>query len=122
MIKNVHAIDRHKRISTISLLNRQGEEINLITNLKDIKGYINQLGEEDAVVLEASNGAFYWSDQIEARGAECYIINPYKFKIIKESWKKTDKIDARNMASAGGAMDCISLPPGVKMADLEIVS
>lgn len=100
MIKNVHAIDRHKRVSTISLLNRQGEEIKLITNLKDIKGYINQLGKEDAVVLEASNGAFYWADQIEARGAECYIINPYKFKIIKESWKKTDKIDARNMANA----------------------
>ena len=100
MITKIHAIDRHKRTSTISVINREGEEIDLIANVSDLHEYIKKLGKEDAVIFEASNGTFYWADQIEATGAECYIINPYKFKIIKESWKKTDKIDARNMAQA----------------------
>ena len=30
----------------------------------------------------------------------CYILDPHKFRIIKDSWKKTDKYDARNMVKA----------------------
>jgi transposase len=33
-------------------------------------------------------------------GAQCFVLNPYRFKIIKESWNKTDTRDARNMAKA----------------------
>ena len=84
MITKIHAIDRHKRTSTISVINREGEEIDLIAHVSDLHEYIKKLGKEDAVIFEASNGTFYWADQIEATGAECYIINPYKFKIIKE--------------------------------------
>jgi len=50
----------------------------------------------DAVVLEASTGTFHWADKIEKQGAMCFILDPYKFKIIKDSWNKTDKRDARN--------------------------
>ncbi len=59
-----------------------------------------QLGPEDAVVLEASTGTFFWADLVESRGASCYVLDPYKFKIIRDSWNKTDKQDARNMAKA----------------------
>ena len=38
--------------------------------------------------------------RLELRGALCYILDPHKFKIIKDSWNKTDKHDARNMAKA----------------------
>jgi len=51
MIERVHGIDRHKSFSTISVLNRPGE----------------------AVVLEASTGSFWWADQIEAKGARCFV-------------------------------------------------
>ena len=39
-------------------------------------------------------------DKLIEKGASCYIINPYKFRIIKDSWNKTDKQDSRNMAKA----------------------
>jgi transposase len=45
-------------------------------------------------------GSFYWADKIEETGALCFIIKPYKFRIIKDSWNKTDKQDSRNMAKA----------------------
>jgi len=40
------------------------------------------------------------ADQIEARGARCFVVDPRKFRIIKDSWNKTDKQDARNLAKA----------------------
>ena len=100
MIESVHGIDQHKQFSTISVLNRQGEEVQFQGACRDLKGYVEGLGPSDAVVLEASTGSFWWADQIEARGAKCFVVDPRKFRIIKDSWNKTDKQDARNLAKA----------------------
>jgi len=99
-IDRFHGIDRHKQFSTISVLNREGQEITFLSVCLDLKKYIENLGSSDAMILEASTGTFWWADQIEAQGALCYILDPHKFKIIKDSWNKTDKHDARNMAKA----------------------
>ena len=100
MIERFHGIDRHKKYSTISVLNREGQEIQFLSACYDLRKYIEDLGPEDAVILEASSGAFWWADRIEAKGAVCSILDPHKFRIIKDSWKKTDKYDARNMVKA----------------------
>ena len=100
MVQRFHGIDRHKRSATISVLDRTGAEIKFIQSCSDLNGYIETLGPEDAVVFETGLGSFYWADKIEEKGASCYIINPYKFRIIKDSWNKTDKQDSRNMAKA----------------------
>ena len=62
--------------------------------------YVEGLAPTDAAVLEASTGSFWWTDQIEAKGARCFVVDPRKFRIIKDSWNKTDKQDARNLAKA----------------------
>ena len=100
MVKRFHGIDRHRRSSTVSVLNREGVEEKFIGSIKDFGGYVETLGPEDAVVMETGAGSFYWADKIEARGVQCFIIDPYKFRIIKDSWNKTDKRDSRNMAKA----------------------
>jgi hypothetical protein len=33
--------------------------------------------------MEAATGAFFWADIVESTGATCYILHPYKFKIIR---------------------------------------
>jgi len=50
--------------------------------------------------METGIGCFHWTNMIEARNAKCFIIDPYRFRIIKDSWKKTDKNDSRNIAKA----------------------
>lgn len=95
-----HGIDLHKRYATINVRNADGREIQFISHCKDFQKYIDGLNEKDAVVLESINNAFYWSDQIEKQSASCIIVNPHKFKIIKESWNKTDKRDAANLSLA----------------------
>lgn len=99
-MERFHGIDRHKAYSTISVLNREGVEIAFHPAVKGLRTYLDSLGSEDAIVLEASTGSFWWADYIEAKGITCFVLNPYRFKIIKDSWNKTDKRDARNMAKA----------------------
>ena len=67
---------------------------------RDIKGYVVSLGSEDAVVLEASAGALYWAEKIQSQGASCVVIDAYRFRIIRDSWQKTDKRDAANLSLA----------------------
>ena len=100
MIRRFHGIDRHKSYSTISVLNREGQEVDFIVRCTDLKEYIERLDAGDAVILEASSGSFYWADRIESTGAVCYVIDPHKFRIIKDSWNKSDKQDARNMVKS----------------------
>lgn len=99
MIQYFHGVDKHKHYSSISKFDINGKEISFYPRV-DLNEYIQTLGKEDAVVLEVSCGAFYFADLIEEKGAQCFVINPFKFRIIKESWNKTDKKDARNMAYA----------------------
>ncbi|KKL67239.1 hypothetical protein LCGC14_2136970 [marine sediment metagenome] len=100
MITRFHGIDKHKKYSTISVLNRKGEEIDFKQKCYDLKEYIDNLGPEDAVVIESSTGAFSCADRVESRGALCSVLDPRKFKIIRDSWNKTDKQDSRNMVKA----------------------
>lgn len=100
MVTRFHGVDRHVRSATVSQLNQEGVEEKLIGPIRDFSAYIETLGTEDAVVMETGTGAFFWADKIEARGAQCFIIDPYRFRIIKDSWNKTDKRDSRNMAKA----------------------
>ena len=98
MVTRFHGIDRHRRVSTVSVLNREGVEEKFVSLIYDFNGYVETLGPEDVVVMET--GTFFWADKIEAGGAKYFIIDPYRFRIIKDSWNKTDKRDSRNMSKA----------------------
>jgi transposase len=100
MLEHFHGLDRHKRSSMISILNREGKEEKLISVGLNLNDYIKSLGPKDAVVMESCIGSFYWADKIESKGSSCAIIDPYRFRIIKDSWNKTDKNDCRNMSKA----------------------
>ena len=94
-----HGIDRHNAYSTISVLDREGQEVRFVKAC-DLRLCIEGVGAEDAVVLEASGGSFWWADRIEERGALCFVLDPNRFRIITDSWNKTDRHDARNIAKA----------------------
>lgn len=100
MKERFHGIDLHKNYATIMVRDAEGREIRYIARCKNFKEYVDSLNEKDSVVIEAINNAFYWADQIEKQGATCIIVNPRKFKIIKDSWNKTDKRDAANLSLA----------------------
>jgi len=93
-------MDLHKEYSTISVRNEEGTEEKFVRAHADIKGYVASLGGEDAVVMEASGGALYWAEKIQSQGAGCVVIDACRFRIIRDSWQKTDKRDAANLSVA----------------------
>jgi hypothetical protein len=70
MFRRFHGVDRHKKYSTVSVLDRDGREMRFLRACQ-LKEYLTDLGPEDAVVMEASCGSFYWADHVEATGAAC---------------------------------------------------
>ena len=54
MIRRFNGIDRHKNFSTISVLDLEGKEIDFSSICLNLKSYIDGLGPEDAVIMEAS--------------------------------------------------------------------
>lgn len=52
------------------------------------------------MIIEACTGVFYRADRVESKGAPCYVIDLHKFRIIRDSWNKTERQDSRNMVKA----------------------
>jgi len=97
-IQRFHGVDLHKRHATVSVRDRSGEEVGFHAKLYDFGAYACSLGPQDAVVLEASSGTFFWADAIRRQEASCMIIDPGHFRIIRDSWQKTDRRDAVNLS------------------------
>ncbi len=54
MIERFHGIDRHKKHFTASVPDREGKEIEFVAKCADLRGYIEKLGAEDAVIMGGS--------------------------------------------------------------------
>jgi transposase len=89
-----HGIDLHKGSAAISIRDEAGEELRYVARVVELAGYVAKLGSQDAVVLESSSGSFHWAERIQRQGARCVVIDPYRFRIIRDSWHKTDRRDA----------------------------
>ncbi len=95
-----HGVDLHKRYATVSTRDEQGVQQSYVAHQRDMAAYVAKLGREDVVVVEACSGAFYWAERIEERGARCLVIDAYRFRVIRDSWNKSDRRDAANLSLA----------------------
>jgi transposase len=95
-----HGIDLHKGSAAISVRDEAGHELRYLAKVSDIAGYVAALGTEDMSALESSSGSFWWAERIQRRGSRCVVIDPYRFRIIRDSWHKTDRRDAAALSLA----------------------
>ena len=59
--------------------------------------FIPMLSKNDYICLEASTGSFKFAKMIKPYVKEVLVINPFDFKSLYLSGKKTDKIDAKKL-------------------------
>lgn len=95
-----HGVDLHKKYVTVSVRDEDGGQIAFMLREYSIEGYVGKLNAGDVVALEASAGALYWAERIQEREAGCVVIDAYRFRIIRDSWQKTDRHDATNLSLA----------------------
>lgn len=64
--------------------------------------FIKTLSPEDYVAIEASTNSFAFAELIKPYVKDVFIIDPFKFKLVWGSMKKTDKIDAKKLSQMLG--------------------
>ena len=65
---------------------------------KGIKEFTDSLKKSDEVGIEATGNARYLAGEIEGIAKRVRLINPWQFKVISRSVKKTDERDAQTIA------------------------
>ena len=67
----------------------------------EINNFKRDLKKDDYVFLEASTPSFAFTDLIKDTVRKAMVVDPFQFRIIADSGKKNDKIDARKLAKMG---------------------
>lgn len=96
-----YGIDLHTDSFKSAILSENSDELTMGTvSLKTdaFKRFLSKLTPEDYIVVEASTNTFWFVDQVKESVKEVYVVDPYKFSIIANSRKKTDKVDAIKLA------------------------
>jgi transposase len=101
-VKEVRTIglDVHKRFAEAAILEpgRPLQRRRIRTTPAELRAFIDELGPNDQVVLEASLNTWTLSDLLRARAGRVVVSNPMKTKAIASAKVKTDKVDAEILA------------------------
>jgi transposase len=96
-----YGIDLHSDSFNVTALGETNDEFKVFRmslSKTDLQKFRENLTTNDYVAVESSTNTFWFAEQIEERVKKCYIIDPYKFSIIANSNKKTDRIDSLKLA------------------------
>ena len=98
---NYVGVDLHKKVITVCVMDANRKIVRETTlhscEPHRIVAFFEGLGEY-CVVLEATSSYFWFVELLEPTAAEIVLANPSKMRVIAESTKKTDKLDARVLA------------------------
>jgi transposase len=116
-------IDVHKRMCQAAVLDEDGailDELRFPNDAEGIEGFADKLASlrdgAKAVVESTGNLWIPIHDRLEERGVDVALSNPSKTKVISEAKVKTDKRDARMLASLLRAdLLCTCYVPGEEL-------
>lgn len=93
-------VDLHKTSFTVCFLRSEnGHELKTYgVNAKGLGDFKKHLCKEDELAVESTGNTAYFVREVEAKVKRVRIVNPVQFKVIANSVKKTDKIDAFTIA------------------------
>ena len=106
---SVKGIDLHtNRFNVSHIKDEDGKEERKTYDIPaDIPAFLNSLSCEDVIVVEASGNTFAFAHLIRNRVKKVHIVDPLDFRIIHDTRKKTDKIDAQKLARGGVYHECV---------------
>jgi transposase len=92
-------VDLHKRSFQVCYWDRgKSEQREFLVSKEGIEGFVKSLKKTDRVGIEATGNARYLAGEIGKSVKEVKLINPWQFKVISRSVKKTDEHDAETIA------------------------
>ena len=95
-------VDLHKETSWFYIVDQKGKKVNSknILNLPIIlKKYFKQIPKPFTIAIEATYNWYYFVDIAQEYADKVFLANSYDLKAFAKRHKKTDKIDARLIAT-----------------------
>ena len=92
-------LDLHKRTIQIAVVDKRGNRLlnkNISSSLDVLKKELARMPKDTQYVIESSSvwGGGVYNCMVHDLGLDVILSNPYKTRLIAESKKKTDKVDA----------------------------
>jgi transposase len=94
-------VDLHSDKFTAAFRDKTNKDTLQSYYMSEYEHFKRKLKKDDYVFLEASTPTFAFTDLLKDKVKKTIVIDPFKFKAIADSRKKTDKIDARQLARMG---------------------
>lgn len=93
-------LDVHKRFAEAAILEpgRPLRRRRIPTTPAELRAFIDELGPDDQVALEATFNTWQLTDLLRTRAGRVVVSNPMKTKAIASAKIKTDKVDAEILA------------------------
>lgn len=91
-------VDLHSNNFMVCFRSETGEQTFTRYRLCEMERFKLGLDQEDHIAVEATGNTRFFYNQVASKVAECVVVNPSQFEIIKKSFKKTDKNDSEALA------------------------
>ena len=99
---NHAGVDLHKETSLLYIVDKNGGKIsskNILNKPDILKQYFEQIPKPFILAVEATYNWYYFVDIAEQYAKKVFLANSYELKAFAKRHKKTDKIDARLIAT-----------------------
>jgi transposase len=100
--KRYHGIDLHASKLVMHTIEGAGEDVRRQTRTLGTATleteFFPTLSDADVLCVEASTCTAWFTQEVRETGAEVVVINPFDFKALYCTGKKTDKVDAKKLA------------------------
>lgn len=112
---NYVGVDLHKETSWFHILDSAGKKIdsrNIANDLGLLKEYFSQIPQPFTLAVEATYNWYYFVDLAEQYAEKVFLANSFELKAFAKQHKKTDKIDAKLIATVlfKGFLPVVTIP------------
>ena len=97
-MKRYIGVDLHRTQFTVCLLEEAGRKSRKQWKIEQLPEFVAQLQAEDELAVEATGTTARFYEAVVGHVARVVVVNPYQFRVISESVKKTDRRDAEALA------------------------
>jgi transposase len=92
-------VDLHRNGFTTSTLTGNGRSYDARYRAKQLDLFVSRLRPDDEVAVEVTGNTRWFWEAVRPHVARVVIVDPRQFKVISQSVKKTDRNDARTLAT-----------------------
>lgn len=112
---NYVGVDLHKETSWFYILDSKGKKIdskNVSNNPETLKKYFEQIPKPFTLAVETTYNWYFFVDLSEQYASETLLANAYALKAFSKRHKKTDKVDAKLIATIlhKGFLPTVTIP------------